>query len=120
MQLSCPNNTSNKLESRARTQKATFVKPTLKEVEDYCKERNNSVDAQKWFDHYEANGWRVGKNPMRDWQAAVRTWERNGVGQQQPHKPITKLEQERREFVDRNLSASELDEVFAEIKDEDL
>ena len=51
-------------------------KPTIEEVQAYCDERNNGVDAQRWFDYYEANGWKVGKNPMKDWKAAVRTWER--------------------------------------------
>ena len=53
-----------------------FTKPTLEEVQAYCKERNKGVDAQKWFDYYTSNGWKVGKNPMKDWKAAVRTWER--------------------------------------------
>lgn len=54
-----------------------FTKPTLEEVQAYCKERNNNVDAEKWYNHYEAVGWKVGKNPMKDWKAAVRTWEKN-------------------------------------------
>ena len=54
-----------------------FVKPTLNELELYCVERQNKVDIQKFFDHYESNGWRVGKNPMKDWRAAIRTWEKN-------------------------------------------
>ena len=54
-----------------------FTKPTLDEVRSYCQERNNGVDAEKWFDYYSSNGFKVGKNPMRDWRAAVRTWERN-------------------------------------------
>lgn len=53
-----------------------FVKPTVEEVKAYCIERGNNVDAQKWFDYYTANGWKVGRNPMKDWKAAVRTWER--------------------------------------------
>lgn len=55
-----------------------FAKPTLEEVQAYCLERGKGVDAQKWFDYYSANGWKVGKNPMKDWKAAVRTWERSG------------------------------------------
>lgn len=54
-----------------------FVKPTLEEVQAYCRERNNNVDAEKWYDHYTANGWKVGKNPMKDWKASIRTWERS-------------------------------------------
>ena len=56
-----------------------FVKPTLDEVKAYIAERGSSVDAHSWYDHYESNGWMVGKTPMRDWKAAVRTWERNGI-----------------------------------------
>ncbi len=55
-----------------------FVKPTLEEVTAYCLERGKGVDPQKWYNHYSANGWMVGKNPMKDWKAAVRTWERSG------------------------------------------
>ena len=52
-----------------------FNRPTVQEVTDYCRERGNQVDAQRFVDYYTANGWRVGKNPMKDWKAAVRTWE---------------------------------------------
>lgn len=54
-----------------------FTPPTVNEVTSYCKERNNNVDAQRFVDYYISNGWLVGKNKMKDWQAAVRTWERN-------------------------------------------
>ena len=57
-----------------------FVKPTLEDVKAYCQERNNNVDPEKWFNYYESNGWKVGKNPMKDWKAAVRTWERGDDG----------------------------------------
>lgn len=53
-----------------------FNRPTVQEVADYCRERGNQVDAQRFVDYYTANGWRVGKNPMKDWKAAVRTWEK--------------------------------------------
>lgn len=52
-----------------------FSPPSLDEVKAYCRERRNTVDAEKWYDYYTANGWKVGKNPMKDWKAAVRTWE---------------------------------------------
>ena len=57
-----------------------FVKPTVEEVRAYCQERNNTVDANRFVDYYEANGWKVGRNSMKDWKAAVRTWERREVG----------------------------------------
>lgn len=59
------------------TKRKRFEKPTLSEIKAYCIERNNNVDAQHFFDHYESNGWKVGKNSMKNWQAAVRTWEKN-------------------------------------------
>ena len=54
-----------------------FVKPTLEEVQAYCKERGNSVDPERFFDYYESKGWLVGKTKMKDWKAAVRNWERS-------------------------------------------
>lgn len=53
-----------------------FVKPTIEEVQAYCTERGNNVDAQRWYDFYESKGWKVGRNPMKDWKASIRTWER--------------------------------------------
>lgn len=63
-----------------------FIKPTVEQVKAYCRERGNGIDAERFVDYYESNGWRVGKTPMKDWQAAVRTWERRdkderGAGQ---------------------------------------
>lgn len=59
-------------------QKKNFSPPTLEEVKAYCKERDNKVNAEKWYDFYISKGWMIGKNKMRDWKAAVRTWEDNG------------------------------------------
>lgn len=55
-----------------------FIPPSLEEVQAYCRERNNNVDAEKFINHYTSNGWMVGRTKMQDWQASVRTWERNG------------------------------------------
>lgn len=59
------------------TKRKRFEKPTLSEVKQYCIERNNNVNAEQFYDYYESNGWKVGKNSMKDWKAAVRTWERS-------------------------------------------
>ncbi len=61
-----------------------FIKPTVDEVSAYCLERDNGVDAQKWFDFYTSKGWRVGSQPMKDWKAAVRTWERRNDNHAKP------------------------------------
>ena len=61
-----------------KTSPTKLQRPTLEEVKDYCSERGNIVDAQRFFDFYEANGWCQGRGkPIRDWRAAVRTWERS-------------------------------------------
>ena len=70
----------DRLELGVKPRSARTIPPTLEEVRDYCRERNNNVDAEKWFDHYTANGWMVGKTKMKDWKAAIRTWERNEYG----------------------------------------
>ena len=74
---SSPNNLDiDNLDNKQEYKK--FTKPTIEEVQAYCRERNNNVDVQKWYDHYSSNGWKVGRSKMVDWKAAVRTWERSG------------------------------------------
>ena len=51
-------------------------RPTVEEVAAYCRERGNSVDAERFVDFYASKGWKVGNQPMKDWKACVRTWER--------------------------------------------
>jgi len=52
-----------------------FTRPTVEEIRDYCTERGSNVEPRRFFDFYEAKGWRIGNQPMKDWKAAVRTWE---------------------------------------------
>ena len=59
-----------------------FIKPTIEQLEAYMEERGMNNIANRFYDHYEANGWKIGKNSMKDWRASVRTWEPN-------HKKIT-------------------------------
>ena len=59
------------------TKRKRFEKPSISDIKQYCIERNNNVNAEHFFDYYESNGWKVGKNSMKDWKAAVRTWERS-------------------------------------------
>lgn len=55
----------------------TFIKPNSKEVNEYAKSIGFELQGDQFFDHYEARGWMIGKNKMKDWKAAVRTWKRN-------------------------------------------
>jgi hypothetical protein len=75
-----------------------FTPPILEDVKAYCKDRGNNVDAEKWFDFYTSKGWMVGRNKMKDWKAAVRTWEKP-----EDSKPKTLT----------GCESPELDEVYA-------
>ena len=68
-----PNPNPNRKES-VREKRERFSAPTIEEVESYCHENNYSIDAAHFIDYYTSNGWMVGKNHMKDWKAAVRTW----------------------------------------------
>lgn len=60
-----------------------FIKPTIEEIQQYCDERNNGINANAFYDFYESKNWYVGKNKMKDWEACVRTWEqRNKTAKQ--------------------------------------
>ena len=61
-----------------KPKRTRFVPPTLEDVQAYCQERNNNVNPERFIDYYTSNGWLVGKNKMKDWKAAVRTWEKSG------------------------------------------
>ena len=78
----CPHtniNDLNNLKNKERDNKggSRFQKPTLAEVSAYCRERMNSIDPEEFFAFYESKGWMVGKSPMKDWKAAVITWEKS-------------------------------------------
>ncbi len=60
-----------------KAKNGVFVPPTVEEAQAYIAEQGYSVDAERFVDFYTAKGWFVGKNPMKDWKAAVRTWERD-------------------------------------------
>ena len=57
--------------------KGSFVKPTIIDINEYCKERKNNVDADTFFNFYESKDWLIGKNKMKSWKACVRTWEKS-------------------------------------------
>lgn len=65
----------DKDKDKEKKKKTPFAPPTVEEVAEYCRERHNKVNPNRFYAWYSANGWKVGKNPMKDWKAAVRTWE---------------------------------------------
>ena len=65
----------NKSSNAGRRKETSFLPPMPEEVENYCRERNNGVDPLQFINFYTAKDWMIGKNKMKDWQAAIRTWE---------------------------------------------
>lgn len=69
------NNTITNNTTNNKTTKGRFKKPLISDISNYIEERGNLINANKFFDYYESNGWKVGKNKMKCWKAAVRNWE---------------------------------------------
>lgn len=84
------------------TPPARFTPPTPEEVREYCRERGNSVDPDRFCDFYAGKGWMIGKNPMEDWKAVVRTWEKEDEEKQRSPKRKTVAAQEyaQRDYTD--------------------
>lgn len=81
------NNNTPEAEKPERSEKRErFKAPSVEEVQEYCIERGNNIDAQHFVDYYSARGWMLGKNHIKDWKACVRTWERNDSFK--PQKPV--------------------------------
>lgn len=77
-----PSNSNN-----IQTKKKVFIKPTILEIEEFCKGHGYQVDAERFFNYYESKGWVVGKSPMKDWRYAVRTWVSNQKSSQPSFSP---------------------------------
>lgn len=75
---------------QSKTQK--FIPPTVEEVRAYCNERHNGIDPEEFVSFYESKGWMIGKNKMKDWKAAIRTWEKNHRQREQPSAAINDAE----------------------------
>lgn len=86
-----------------------FTPPTYEQVSTYCKERKNTVDAERFLDFYESKGWMVGKNKMKDWKAAVRNWERSSKQETKPAK-----QNQFHNFDERNYDFDELEKRLFE------
>lgn len=78
-------NNTNIYNTNNNTRKG-FVKPDIHEVDDYCKERGNNINAEAFIDYYESNGWMVRRNKMKDWKACVRSWEKKDFNRKKENK----------------------------------
>ena len=80
-----------------KKKKEVFKIPSVSEIDDYCKTRSNGINAQHFFDYYSARGWLIGKNKMKCWKSAVRTWEnRNKLEQKQADTEIWHIPRNRK------------------------
>jgi hypothetical protein len=90
-----------------------FSPPTIQDVTAYCLERKNDVDPQRFIDHYESNGWMVGKTKMKDWKAAIRNWEKNQFSNRSQGPPAKRTaKQNFEQNTISGMSAAEMDEVL--------
>lgn len=90
-----------------------FTPPSVEEVKQYCKDRNNSVDPESFVDFYSSKGWMIGKNKMKDWKAAVRTWEQHNFDRKQKKQnPALKYEQ-------KPINQTDFDALVVNFEEED-
>ena len=97
---------------KENTKRKVFSTPTVDDVRAYCLERNNKVDPQQFVDFYESKGWMIGKNKMKDWKAAVRTWERSETKTRQGE--TAKLTKDNNNFERRNYDMDKLERQLME------
>ena len=88
-----------------KRESSRFQKPSIDEIRQYCSSRGNNVDPEQFFNFYESKGWTIGKSPMKDWRAAVRTWEKR-----EKEVPQRKRESRRESVLEHNLKV--MDQMF--------
>ena len=94
----------NKIDRESAREK--FKKPTLQEVAEYCQERGNNIDPEEFIAHYESNGWKVGKTPMKNWKSAIVTWEKK----REKDAPKQKGSSRKESVLEHNLKV--MDELY--------
>lgn len=101
-------------EEKDESKKGRFTPPTPQEVEAYCRERGNGISGEAFCDSYASKGWMIGKTPMKDWKAAVRTWEkRDGTWPGgTAGKKVSAQRYEQREYTEDDLAAISDDPII--------
>ena len=88
------NNELNNIIITPQTKSKTFIKPSLEEINNFILENNLKVNGEHFYDYYESNGWKVGKNSMKDWEATLRNWNRNNFNEKSKSSNKTKNEEQ--------------------------
>lgn len=103
------NDNDNVIKEKKIKKRKVFQKPTIEEIQQYCTDRKNNVDAERFYDFYESKGWKVGKEPMKDWKACVRTWEKNST-------PVQRNEKSKKSYQSYlQREYDELDEFYDDL-----
>lgn len=109
------NKESNKKDKKSNNKETNKMPPSIDDVEEYCKQRNNGIDAEAFVDYYAQQGWKLANgNPMKDWQAAVRTWEKRNRKKEEPM-PKRYPEFEQEEKVDAVQMPEEIRKQISKI-----
>ena len=106
------NNSNNRITKELNNNKRTFQKPTQEELKTYIKENGLIVNAQEFMDYYESNGWKVGRNNMKDWKATARRWSSK---QKPDHRPDWIDKQIKREDLTQE-EEKELEDLLKDFK----
>ena len=98
--------TSKVKESKVKdiNKESRFAPPSLEQVKEYCNERNNNIDPEQFMNFYESKGWKIGKDKMKDWKAAIRTWENRNKKQ-----PKIKTNNQFNSFNQREYNIADLE-----------
>ena len=94
--MSVKNSTTINKNKEIKINNKYFNKPTLLEVNDYCKQRKNNIDAEAFISFYESKGWMIGKNKMKDWKQAIITWEKRNY---KKPKTMSKIDVQLNEYI---------------------
>ena len=93
-----------------KTKSKKFTKPSLEEINNFILEKNLKVNGEHFYDYYESNGWKVGKNSMKDWKATLRNWNRNNFNEKSKNSNKTKNEEQweyLKELYEQEISGNE-------------
>ena len=108
-----------KKREKGKPRAPVFKKPTLEEIKAYCQERKNTINPEQFLAYYEANGWKVGKNPMKDWRAAIRSWETREDAKPVQHQAPAVIQYMHKEYNPEEQKRKEEDDLAALLGEEE-
>ena len=92
---------------KRNTNNRVFIPPTIEDVREYCLQQGYKIDTERFVDYYTSNGWMVGRNKMKDWKAAVRTWVRTSKGGEKKTFTFADIYAEKGEYGDKAGSVTD-------------